>query len=107
MGMDGSWSEEPCYGYSGGGTYGYGNYGSYGTYDPAGGGCTDTEGWTNNFNTLCQGYVDQGWCMNGAVAEDMLWTSGQEYNYPELNCCACGGGTGGTTGAGGGCTDTE
>merc|ERR1719253_17616 len=27
-------------------------------------GCTDTEGWTNGFNTPCQGYIDQMWCVD-------------------------------------------
>ena len=32
-------------------------------------------------------------CVNGAMAPDMTWTAGEEYNFPEINCCGCGGGS--------------
>merc|ERR1719281_2287895 len=66
-------------------------------------GCEDAPGWTNGFDcstekfsqnaTLCRksgftcaAYVALGWCKES-------WALGPSMNYPEMNCCACGGGT--------------
>merc|ERR1719356_1788511 len=44
--------------------------------------CTN-EGWT------CAGYVHMDFCPSG---KPHSWASGSNFNYPEKNCCACGGG---------------
>merc|ERR1712176_92346 len=40
------------------------------------------QGWT------CEGYESQGWCKDGTIN----FGAGSDFNYPEKNCCACGGG---------------
>jgi len=49
-------------------------------------GCT-AEGWT------CEGYEHRGWCAKGRVTHGSEFAMGAAFNYPELNCCACGGGS--------------
>lgn len=73
--------------------------------------CKDTPSWTNGFYECatngykgkgceprglnCQAYQENGWCTNGITIERYKdWAFGQHMNYPELNCCACGGGSG-------------
>ena len=51
--------------------------------------CTDTPGWDNGQGFGCEGplsYTSFGWCAGGTMAAG----GGQFYNYPEMNCCACG-----------------
>jgi hypothetical protein len=51
-------------------------------------GCTP-QGWT------CEGYSIQGWCRNGEQVpqwESGVYAFGPTLNYPERNCCECGGG---------------
>jgi hypothetical protein len=52
--------------------------------------CISTAGWTNGAGPDCALYEREGWCKNGAVREQ--WTTGQPWQFPEQNCCACGGG---------------
>eukprot|EP00928_Gymnodinium_smaydae_P099476 TRINITY_DN9506_c0_g1_i1.p2 TRINITY_DN9506_c0_g1~~TRINITY_DN9506_c0_g1_i1.p2 ORF type:complete len:174 (-),score=31.66 TRINITY_DN9506_c0_g1_i1:72-593(-) len=51
-------------------------------------GCTP-QGWT------CEGYEIRGWCKDGQKTTGSF-AFGKDMNYPERNCCACGGGTVGT-----------
>ena len=56
--------------------------------------CTDTPDWNTGGDEGeydCDSYVDNGIC-NGNLVEGMEEWMGEEYNYPEHNCCACGGG---------------
>lgn len=71
-------------------------------------GCFDTLGWTNGYTDCgdegnaggryctstgwtCAGYVARGWCANGAATRGSEFAFGAAFNYPERNCCACGG----------------
>jgi hypothetical protein len=65
--------------------------------------CMDAQGWANGDNAcLSNGYDGPG-CSEGGLTCDAYeahraWCddaaySGEATNYPELNCCACGGGT--------------
>eukprot|EP00928_Gymnodinium_smaydae_P018391 TRINITY_DN17000_c0_g1_i1.p1 TRINITY_DN17000_c0_g1~~TRINITY_DN17000_c0_g1_i1.p1 ORF type:complete len:415 (+),score=90.37 TRINITY_DN17000_c0_g1_i1:158-1402(+) len=58
--------------------------------DCASGGATETqgcvaEGWT------CEAYSSKGWCVDGKPAQGMTLKFGDGNNFPEKNCCACGG----------------
>lgn len=58
-------------------------------------GCVDTAGWTDGPRD-CNDYGELGpstRCSDGAVIPGNEWAMGSVYNYPELNCCVCGGGT--------------
>lgn len=41
----------------------------------------------------CAGYADKGYCTGTGVAPEHVWLSGNKFNHPETNCCACGKGT--------------
>ena len=73
--------------------------------------------WTNNAWHLtrpdydeqpglnCEQYVTEGFCVGGRVIPNHEWAFGLEWNWPEGNCCACGGGRmASLTGA---CADAE
>eukprot|EP00808_Paulinella_micropora_P003794 g33818.t1 len=60
--------------------------------------CVDAPNWDNYFRYTCSDYVAKGWCANGAVVSGEEWTTGVQFNEPELSCCACGGGTKGNSG---------
>eukprot|EP00401_Gymnodinium_catenatum_P029056 CAMPEP_0117551064 /NCGR_PEP_ID=MMETSP0784-20121206/48999_1 /TAXON_ID=39447 /ORGANISM="" /LENGTH=442 /DNA_ID=CAMNT_0005348093 /DNA_START=1 /DNA_END=1329 /DNA_ORIENTATION=- len=47
-------------------------------------GC-EAEGWT------CKAYALQSWCSDGRPAHGMDSKFGEAFNYPERNCCVCGG----------------
>lgn len=69
--------------------------------------CTDAEDWTNSWagcaieaggedphnckptGWTCLAYSRNGWCSNGTASPSFL---GMHFNYPEKNCCECGGG---------------
>jgi len=51
--------------------------------------CEDTEGFTNGANHGCESY-EKLWCENGAAKAGFEWTLGEQYRYPENNCCVCG-----------------
>eukprot|EP00928_Gymnodinium_smaydae_P045563 TRINITY_DN30363_c0_g1_i1.p1 TRINITY_DN30363_c0_g1~~TRINITY_DN30363_c0_g1_i1.p1 ORF type:complete len:549 (+),score=117.87 TRINITY_DN30363_c0_g1_i1:217-1647(+) len=70
--------------------------------------CKDTEGWRNGFRGChaegyghqhgctsdgwtCWGYVYRGWCRDG-YRRTGGFAFGRWMNYPERNCCQCGGG---------------
>merc|ERR1711879_104773 len=72
--------------------------------------CQDTRDWRNGYKYCggdghdsydgcfasgwsCAGYVKQAWCANGRPAPGSEFAFGQYLNYPEQNCCACGGGS--------------
>merc|ERR1719482_2700028 len=53
--------------------------------------CTDSPGW---MNPQGRGYGDYAeWCIAGVAKPEFMWTLGQQFNYPERNCCVCGKGT--------------
>jgi hypothetical protein len=58
------------------------------------GGCEDTPGWTNTnpggTPVGCKVYLAEGWCGHGEVKKS--WATGPDFNFPEDNCCICGGG---------------
>lgn len=65
--------------------------------------CEDAEGWSNGDNAcLSNGYDGPGCTDNGLtcaafeahkqLCDDEAYI-GKDFNFPELNCCACGGGT--------------
>ena len=55
--------------------------------------CNDVTGWHNGFGVGCAGYAVKGYCTGTGVAPEHLWLSGNNFNHPETNCCACGKGT--------------
>jgi hypothetical protein len=52
--------------------------------------CRDTIEWTNKDGKDCRDYEHHGWCKNGNVSTGNAWAAGQEYNFPERHCAACG-----------------
>ena len=53
--------------------------------------CVDTANWTNSQNAAgCLVYAQKRWCVGGRLSLPM-W-GGKFFQYPETNCCACGGG---------------
>ena len=52
--------------------------------------CVDSQSWENGQGATCGTYKIENWCVDGGVVED--WTVGAFWNYPEQNCCICGGG---------------
>ena len=52
--------------------------------------CTNMDGWTNGAGANCDTYSADNFCAAGKVLE--AWTVGADWNHPEMNCCACGGG---------------
>ena len=49
--------------------------------------CVNTPNWTNGYFG-CDVYESLGLCKNGLV--NKYTSTGENSNYPELNCCACG-----------------
>jgi hypothetical protein len=74
--------------------------------------CTDTPDWANGDDSCiregfgldqgcsdrgwkCEAYArhaEQAWCVDGAVVPGMETALGEVHNFPEENCCVCGGG---------------
>jgi len=52
--------------------------------------CSDDVGWVNSDGQGCSDYTNLGYCYQDEVTETGQPWSGQENNYPELNCCNCG-----------------
>lgn len=52
--------------------------------------CRDTMKWKNKAGKDCGYYEHRGWCKNGNVSIGDAWTAGQEFEYPERHCVACG-----------------
>eukprot|EP00933_Yihiella_yeosuensis_P038393 TRINITY_DN3232_c2_g1_i1.p1 TRINITY_DN3232_c2_g1~~TRINITY_DN3232_c2_g1_i1.p1 ORF type:complete len:317 (+),score=64.04 TRINITY_DN3232_c2_g1_i1:73-1023(+) len=71
--------------------------------------CRNTPKWSNGFfqcNTngyaglgcsptgfTCEAYELNGWCLGGRQVKGKEWAMGEKLNFPELNCCVCGGGS--------------
>jgi hypothetical protein len=71
--------------------------------------CEDTPGWSNGYwqcgnngyrgrgcvekGLTCEAYASNRWCQWGSPARNKEWAFGTRFLYPELNCCACGGGS--------------
>lgn len=65
--------------------------------------CTDTKGWDNGLEDCdgpyciagqghtCAAYFNEMWCKAGMVRTPAL--AGEAFDFPEDNCCACGGGS--------------
>eukprot|EP00965_Chrysotila_dentata_P232954 6199287-Pleurochrysis_carterae.AAC.1 len=53
--------------------------------------CKDAPGWTDQYGHGCELYERDGHCAGGSVRTD--WITSPEFRNPELNCCACGGGS--------------
>ncbi|CAF0981680.1 unnamed protein product [Adineta ricciae] len=60
--------------------------------------CIDTSNWTNKYSGSP---TTRGWscfeyevifkfCADGSFTSGNQWTLGERFNFPELNCCACG-----------------
>lgn len=78
--------------------------------------CEDTPNWTNGYwecggnvhagpncrgrGLTCEAYAASGWCQRGGVTPGFEKAFGQGMAWPELNCCACGGGSSLRSGAG-------
>jgi len=74
--------------------------------------CTDTPDWANGDDSCiregfgldqgcsergwrCEAYAShapQAWCAGGALVPGMETAFGEVHNFPEVNCCVCGGG---------------
>merc|ERR1712187_324590 len=55
-------------------------------------GCKDTPWWRSPKGYSCTGYhsyESKGWCEDGRFTSTMFWTGGEEFNFPEKNCCIC------------------
>jgi hypothetical protein len=50
--------------------------------------CVDTPGWTNGNNLDCLNYF-YNFCADGAIRPGSEWATGDEWNNPEVHCCAC------------------
>ena len=50
--------------------------------------CIDTINWTDKHNYNCNYYLTKGICRNNDLVGEHY--AGALYNFPELNCCACG-----------------
>lgn len=71
--------------------------------------CVDTPEWANSYykcetdgykgvgcgprGFTCDAYAANGLCLGGKPAEGKGWSLGKGMNFPELNCCVCGGGS--------------
>lgn len=71
--------------------------------------CVDTPEWANGYykcesdgykgvgcgprGFTCDAYAANGLCLGGKPAKGKGWSLGEGMNYPELNCCVCGGGS--------------
>ena len=52
--------------------------------------CKDDKGWVNNNGKFCQDYTNLGYCKNDEVTPLGEAYTGEDNNFPELNCCNCG-----------------
>merc|ERR1712190_193809 len=71
--------------------------------------CVDTPEWANSYykcktdgykgvgcgprGFTCDAYAYNGLCFGGKPARGKGWSLGKGMNYPEWNCCVCGGGS--------------
>lgn len=72
--------------------------------------CADTPQWANGYyqcetdgykgvgcgprGFTCAAYAANRWCLDGKpVPSKERWILGEGLNYPEMNCCVCGGGS--------------
>lgn len=60
--------------------------------------CQNTIGWDNGAKKDCYQYQNNGWCTctlpkcnDGKISAGKEWTTGVQFNFPEHNCCVCGG----------------
>lgn len=53
--------------------------------------CRDTLGWTNSdqWKETCDSYASK-YCLDGRTRHGKEYALGLDWNFPELNCCACG-----------------
>ena len=51
--------------------------------------CQDTPGWSNPYERTCEDYASE-WCDGAGFVVGQEWAGGEDYNYPERACCACG-----------------
>mmetsp|Transcript_80867 Transcript_80867/g.142640 ORF Transcript_80867/g.142640 Transcript_80867/m.142640 type:complete len:316 (-) Transcript_80867:246-1193(-) len=77
--------------------------------------CIDTQNWANGYYKCnengytgigcvangfnCEAYASNALCVAGKPVPGKDWAFGESLNYPELNCCACGGGSGSLSGS--------
>ncbi|UJR29646.1 hypothetical protein I4U23_017194 [Adineta vaga] len=60
--------------------------------------CVDTPDWANKYSgsptgkgfTCFEYEIIYKWCTGGTFTPGSQWTLGKRYNFPEVNCCACG-----------------
>ena len=52
--------------------------------------CTDTPGWTNQFNARCSNFVTDGHCTGNGFAPGHEWADGPAWGDAGRHCCACG-----------------
>ena len=53
------------------------------------GACVDDAAFENNSGKRCTDYVIHGWCTGSGFAAGKEWTGGEQFNFPEMHCCAC------------------
>lgn len=53
--------------------------------------CLDTPNWSNQAGLNCVEYTKKEFCHHGKVVKDGM--GGAVHNFPEQNCCECGGGS--------------
>ena len=51
--------------------------------------CIDTPSWDNGYEKGCKWYAGNA-CDKGLPRSGVGIGFGSSYNFPELNCCACG-----------------
>ena len=51
--------------------------------------CLDAFGWENGRGKTCADY--EQWCERGGFRVGASWAGGETFNWPEKNCCVCGG----------------
>ena len=52
--------------------------------------CYNIPNWQDKDGVDCLRYEKQGICQNNGYHYNAYYFSGKRYNFPELNCCACG-----------------
>jgi len=54
--------------------------------------CVDTKNWATDKGLTCQDYVDKDYCseIDKKVTDGNLVFTGENFAFPEDNCCACG-----------------
>lgn len=53
--------------------------------------CMDTPNWHNQAGLSCTEYATKEYCHHGSVTKEGM--GGKVHNFPETNCCECGGGS--------------